>query len=101
MALHRLAIDRKSCTPILLVALFVRFGAELLLLAIRNGADTVRVHTGRYQRLFGCVGAILAESQVVFSRSASVAVAADDDLQLGMLKRETPRPLRRRSAIVG
>src|SRR6185312_1188957 len=80
-----LLVDGECCAAVLLPARFVVLGAELLFLAVADGAQPVGAHTGGNQRLLGGVGAVFTECQVVFHRAALVAISADDHLQFRML----------------
>jgi hypothetical protein len=62
-----LLVERELRAAVKLPATLVMLGAELLLLAIADRAEALRAHSGGYQPLFGRIGAIFAQSQVVFS----------------------------------
>src|SRR5580698_6063355 len=83
-----LAVDGEAGAAVLLPALFGGLGAEGLLLAVADDANAVGGNACGYQCVLGGVGTILSESQVVFIRSALVAVAADDHLDVRMANQE-------------
>ena len=91
-----LAVERELGAAILLPACLGLFGAELLLLAVADDADAAGGDAGVDQRGLGGVGAILAQGQVVFGGAAVVAVAADDDADVGMRDQVGRRPWWRR-----
>jgi hypothetical protein len=51
---------------VLLPATFVRLGAERFFLAVADGLDAIAAHSRLDQRILYGVGAIGAESQVIF-----------------------------------
>src|SRR5271170_6431278 len=60
-----LAVDAELGAAVLLPALFRVVGAELLFLSVAHCAQPVWTNARIHQCLLGCVGAILAEAQVV------------------------------------
>src|SRR6187402_190762 len=74
-----LAIKGELSAAILLVAAFILLGAELLLLAVRDHAQTVGAHASTDERGLCGIGTIFTKGQVVLRRSALIAVTADDD----------------------
>src|SRR5579859_5740583 len=60
---------------VFLPAIFVRFSALRLFLAVADGLERVRANTILLQGLFGCVGTAFTQSQVVLGGTALVAVA--------------------------
>src|ERR1700684_1961148 len=77
---HPLLIEGELGTTVLLPARFILFGAELLLLAVADGANPAGVNTGLNQRSLGGVGTILTQRQVVLCRSTIVAITGDHDV---------------------
>ena len=69
-------------------ARFVVDGGKRFFLAIANGLDAAGADTLDDERLYQGAGAIGAEGEVVFFRSAVVAVALDHDVDVGMLDEE-------------
>src|SRR5579871_1548188 len=82
---QQLLLINKMSTPVLLPARFVVLGAEGLLLAIADGLDVIGRNAILNQRIFGCVGAVVAQGQVVFGGAALVAVALDGDFDVRVL----------------
>lgn len=83
-----LLVEAELGATILLPARLVLFCAELLFLAIADGANTAGVDTGLNQSGLGRVGAILTECQVVLCRSAIVTISGDQDLGIWMRLQE-------------
>src|ERR1700760_4716531 len=83
-----LLIKRETGSTILLPASLVRLGAELLFLAIAHGADAIWADSPIHQRLLGRVRSVLAQGEVIFRRSAVIAIAADNHLQSRMRGQE-------------
>src|SRR5208282_1238117 len=84
---------------VLLPATFVRLGAEWFLFAVADGLDAIAADSGLDKRILYRVGAIGAQGQVIFCRSALVAMALDGDVDIGMLLQEARIALHR--ALVG
>src|SRR4051794_12929838 len=63
-------------------------GAELLLLAVTDDAETIWSDARGYESLLGGIGAIFAEREVVFNRTTLVAISADDYLHIWMRREE-------------
>src|SRR5579871_4931297 len=76
-----LAVDGELGAAVLLPALLVRLGAELLLLAKADDAQTVGWDASVDEGSTGSIGAVFAKGQVVLCRSALVGVSTDDDLE--------------------
>ena len=70
---------------ILLPASFVALGAERLLFPVADRLDAAGIDTLRGQHILDCGGALVSQSQVVFGRTAFVAVSLDRDVHVGML----------------
>src|SRR5690349_15475469 len=69
----------KVRSAIFLPAAFTRFRAHGALFAIRDRAKFVGRHSQLHQEILGRLGAAVAQTQVVFRRSALVAVALHDN----------------------
>ena len=68
-----------------LVAGFRGFGTELLFFAVAYGADAGSGDAGVHEGGAGGVGAVFTEGEVVLGRAALVAVASDEDFEVGVL----------------
>src|SRR5271166_2413323 len=73
---------------VLLPATFVRFGAERLFFAVTDGFDAIAGDSSLDERILYGVGAIGAQGQVIFGRTALVAMALDGNVNVGMLLQE-------------
>src|ERR1700746_3963271 len=69
-----LFLVHKVPAAVLLPARLVRLGTEGLLLTVADRLDAIAADSGLYQGIFHRVGAIGAESEVVFGPAAFVAV---------------------------
>src|ERR1700733_14362550 len=83
-----LLIKRETGTAILLPAGLVGLGAELLFLAVAHGADAIWTDSPIDQSLLGRVGTVLAQGEVIFRRSAVIAIAPDDNFEGRMRSQE-------------
>ena len=70
---------------ILLVAVIGGLHAERLFLAEADGVETISGDSQRDQVLFHRSGAAIAEGEVVFRRTALVAMTFDRDANLGVV----------------
>src|SRR5258706_2883638 len=80
---------------ILLIATFVRLGAERFLVARADGLDSIATHSSLDEPILHRVRAVGAESQVIFGRAALVAVSLNSDVNVGMLLKELRIALQR------
>src|SRR5260370_41637616 len=69
---------------ILLIALFVRVRALWLFLAIADGLETIAWYAQLHQEFAGGGCAPVAECEVIFGRTALVAVTFDGDYERGI-----------------
>src|SRR5216683_811112 len=81
----RLLGHDKVAAAVLLPAGFVALHAEGLFFAVADSADAVGADAQRNHVLLDGSGATVAERKVVFSGTALIAVAFDDDLDLRMI----------------
>src|SRR5215472_7991672 len=79
-----LVIHCEAGAAIRLPACFCRVGAEGLLFAIADHPDAGGSHPGTHESLFDGFRPILTEPQIIFIGTTLVAVATDNDLQIGM-----------------
>src|SRR5215469_7871974 len=86
----------KVAAPVLLPARLVRFGAERFFFAVADGLDAIAADPGLYERILDRVGAIGAESEVVFGRTPLVAVPLDGEADVRVLLEELRVALDRR-----
>src|SRR5271155_3985451 len=89
----------EMAAAILLPAAFVGLRAEGLLFAVADGLDAIASKSRLYERVFYGVGAIGAESEVVFGGATLVAVSLNRDADVGMLLQEAGIALN--NALVG
>lgn len=82
---EQLAGNVEVVDPVPLPALIVIIGAERFLLAIADGLDSVRRHTFLQQRPLHRLRTARSQREVIFLRSAIVAVSFDDHLDRRML----------------
>jgi hypothetical protein len=71
---------------ILLITTFVRFGAERLFFTVADGFDAIARHSRLNQRILHRVRAIRAKRQVIFGRTAFVAMSFDRDARRVLLR---------------
>jgi hypothetical protein len=90
-----LPID-KMAAAVLLPTLLVGLSAERLLLAVTDGLDAAGIDACLHQGVLYGIGAVIAESQVVFSRAALVTVSLNREAERGTERRPEPIPADRR-----
>src|ERR1017187_9856819 len=83
-----LLLINEMAAAVLLPASFVAFCAEGLFLAVADGFDPAGADAARRQCSLHRTGALVAQSQVIVSRSALVAVSFNRDVYIGMLIEE-------------
>ena len=76
--------------PVALPASFVRFGASGAFFAIADGLQTVNGHSQLHQEIARGRGTPIAQSEVVFSRTALVAVTFDSDRSAREVNENSP-----------
>src|ERR1035437_649951 len=91
----RLFFVHEVAAAVLLPAAFVRLGAERLFLAVSDCFDAVAGDSSLDELILHRIGAIGAQSEVVFGRAALVAVPLDGDVNVGMLLQEPRIALQR------
>src|ERR1017187_5501280 len=91
-----LLLINEMAAAVLLPASFVAFCAEGLFLAVADGFDPAGADAARRQCSLHRTGALVAQSQVIVSRSALVAVSFNRDVYIGMLIEELHVGLQRR-----
>ena len=78
----------KVAAAILLPASLGMFVAERLFLAEAGGGKPVGGDSQRFQELLHGVSALLSETEIVFGGAALIAIAFDDDFDVGMRAQE-------------
>src|SRR6202020_1967700 len=80
-----LLLVNEMSTAVLLPASFVAFAAERFFLAVADRLDAAGCDSGGGQRVLHGCRTLVAQGQVIFGRSAFVAVSLDRDIDRGML----------------
>src|ERR1035437_2640558 len=91
-----LLLINEMAAAVLLPASFVAFCAEGLFLAVADGFDPAGADAAPRECILHGTGALVAQSQVIVSRSALVAVSFNRDVYVGMLIEELHVGLQRR-----
>src|SRR5690348_727342 len=76
--------EHQMSPPIGLPASLVLLGTEGLFLAVADGADVGSIHAQLDQVVLDRVGATVAETHVVLGAAAIVAMALDDEIDIGV-----------------
>ena len=80
-----LLLVNEMSTAVLLPASFVAFAAERFFLAVADRLDAAGGDSGGGQRVLHGCRTLVAQGQVIFGRSAFVAVSLHDEMDIGML----------------
>ena len=78
-----LLTDREMGAAVALPAGFVGFGADRPLFAIADGFEPIGRHAQLHQKVFGRSGSAVAQAEIVFGRTALVAVSFHGDGGVG------------------
>src|SRR5581483_4463995 len=78
----QLLLVNEVTAAVLLPAGFVGLGAERLFLAIADRLDAAVIHAGRHQGVLDSIGAVVAESEVVFGRTTLVAMSFNREIHV-------------------
>src|ERR1700739_4924399 len=88
LAQDALFLVHEMSAAVLRPAAFVGLGAKRLFLTVADRLDAAGAHAGGDQGPLHCIGAAIAQSQVVLGRSTLVAVALHREVDADMLPEE-------------
>src|SRR5262252_7107238 len=94
-----LFLVHEVAAAVLLPALLVRLRAERFLLAIADRFHMIGSDSALCQSVADRIGAAIPQSQIVFGRTALVAVSLNRKIDVGMLFQEPDIPLKCRLLI--